>query len=136
MRRRRHPVAVGLLAITVLVACGGESSSCELTEVAEREPDVLAELPESAQDSMRDAYLLHEQDGYAFYLGTPVEDDRTEVCLTIIRGDELLSAASSVSWVDSMVDTRVRASYDTAGDVAAVAEGLDNVDECLAVRTA
>ncbi len=135
MRRRLHAVAVGLLAITVLGACGGESSSCALPEVAERETDVLAELPESAQGSMRDAYLLHEQDGYAFYLGTPVEDDRTEVCLTIIQGDELLSAACSVSWVDSMVETQVRAAYDTSGDVAAVVEGLDTVDGCLAVRT-
>lgn len=139
-RRAVLPVALVLITAAATVSCGTGTSACDPSRVlateAGPEDSVDVSSPDVDPVSIGETRLLHEQDGYAFFLAESLEPD-TAFCLWIERDGAFIgSGCGGPAIRTSLPPEQVSAAYDAGGDVDAGAPGgWDWTDGCLAVST-
>lgn len=139
-RRAVLPVALVLITAAATVSCGTGTSACDPSRVLATEagPEDSVDLssPDVDPGSIGETRLLHEQDGYAFFLAESLEPD-TAFCLWIERDGAFIGSGCGGPTIrTSLPPEQVSAAYDAGGDVAArAASDWDWTDGCLAVST-
>ncbi len=134
------PVALVLLTAAATVSCGTGTSACAPSQVLATEagPEDSVDVSSSDLDlnSIGETRLLHEQDGYSFFLAESL-DNGTDFCLWIERDGAFIGSGCGGPTIQtSLPPEQVSAAYDAGGDVTAHApSGWDAVSECLAVST-
>ncbi|MFC8923757.1 hypothetical protein [Cellulosimicrobium sp. NPDC057127] len=134
----RVALAFALLLVGAITACSGGGSECAPSDVFETEagPGDSVDTTAEAADGLGETRLLHEEDGYAFFLVDEPEL-RGEVCVWVERDATYVAHGCSSQGVKMMTgsDGGVGVVYDVRGDVERQALGSYHVvDSCLAVR--
>lgn len=140
VHRSLLPVALVLLTAAVTVSCGTGVSACDPSQVLATEagPEDSVDLSSSDvdPDSIGETRLLHEQDGYSFFLAEPLEQG-TAFCLWIERDGAFIGSGCGGPTIQtSLPPEEVSAAYDAGGSIASLAPSdWDAINECLAVST-
>ena len=140
VRGSRGTAALALVAASALAACSSPAGQpCDPAEVFAGEAgpeDVVTSSSSSIDaDDLGQTRLLHEQDGFAFFL-VQWPEERQDGCLWIESDGEFVMMGCGSTHRGGAPPHGVYFRYDARGEVAEEAPSdWDVVDECLAVST-